>query len=253
MNADKLLKGIRDTLYGQAKPVDWRIPLSTYAEGGVPASYAGLTLSGYIGEGGNPETAKEIGGYCANIAKVVSDPNKSWIGVVLYGPNGTGKTAMAVKIFEAWVKWARNDSRQMNDTDGNGNWVNPAKQFRFMSAFEIGQFFQQSKSASISFQSDVAVLMNLGLLIIDDMNFRSFGTEDPTNPSAAQANFVSFLKRRLSNGLVTIITTNMDVSGMKHFFGPTGMDAVVEHCLRLEMPEQYRVRKPNITKDKFWG
>lgn len=250
---DDLLRAAREVLYGQSTENRWVIPASTYLEGGMPTDYAGLTFSGYLREGGSPEVAKEIGGYCTNIDKIMADPNKSWIGVILYGPNGTGKTAMAVKIFESWLKWARYDTRQMHDTDGSGNWVNPAKCFKFLSAFELGQFFQQSKSASFSFQADVAALLNLGLLVVDDLNFKSFGTDVPANPSAAHVNFVSYLKRRLSSGRLTVITTNLNVSDMAQFFGPTGMDALVEHSLRLELPEKYRVRKSNATKDKFWS
>lgn len=219
------------------------ITRQTFEECSLPLSYYGRTLKTWVEakeDHVDLEVAQFIRNYALNIEQICKDLDGRQIGLVLGGPNGTGKTGLAVIVAVQWLKYARRQYLP-GDINEEGGWVNPAKRCRLMRITDLYAMLRQGMGtgySQISFQEVWEETKRLGCLIIDDL-----GRDVLDKSDDIRLFLMDLIKTRLANNRLTIITTNLSGEHLHGLFQATGFDVLREKSVFLSVKS--RLRKHN--------
>jgi|LNFM01.1.fsa_nt_gb DNA replication protein DnaC len=142
------------------------------------------------------------------------------VGLILWGPNGVGKTGAAVVVAKA------------------------AREAGASVLFITAESFRQATLDKEKFDDGLLVTdraMGVDVLVLDDL-----GKEHSGESSWAERLIENLIRVRAANKRVTIITTNMNPGQMEERYKRSMMEVLMEACVRIQADGESLREKPSL-------
>lgn len=142
------------------------------------------------------------------------------VGLILWGPNGVGKTSAAVVVAKV------------------------ARKAGASALFITAESFRQATLDKEKFDGDLLVTeraTQVDVLVIDDL-----GKEHSGESAWAERLIENLIRVRAANKKVTVITTNMNPGQMEERYKRSMMEVLLEACVRIQADGESLREKPSL-------